>query len=691
MNLLPKWVLTNSYPAVFDSESATTIEMTAKIYAAMQELISDYNSFVDTVNQQIIEFLNDTNKTFEVFAAELRQEFQDFIDIVVLKIQSQDAHINEQTAIINEAVDYMKTNLSNTIDTMVDEWLTEHPEATTTVLNNSLTIDKMVIGTLGYVTPQMFGAVGDGIHDDTAAISQALALDIPLFFPAGTYLINIEPTSSHDERFFFSFSGSKTICGIKGKSIIKLGSNNGNESTYTGFSAIFSFTGTDSDIVIENITFDYNYDNNIPHHYISKNSGVEQNTQNCAVACYHTRDFIVKNCTFIEHSGTNCLNYRGDMNNSRTAQIILENNLFEKCGNPALYEEQPAYHDNSVISIHTDTRGLHNYEDSALIINNIFKGIGGNAFNACEVSTPKLVFSDNYIENFYIGCMPLANVQNVSSFIENNTFKNVHCGIKIWNAQTDYNAGVGIIGFKKLVIDNNDILINPKYWRSIPTYESMERVDAGGYYVGRYYSGMNFGGIMDCSIDHFSISNNNIECYYDDDMSDWNETSGYSFAAINFYRLFDTPQITAFSFNPYIKKLEIINNYIHGCYNSSIYVYTYPEINFFELSNNTIIESNRHPINESNGNRSPVEILFSGKTNYPDNSYIFSHNDIFKASGNVINIKQYTDGAIYLSFSPEADLSNSVFQFVNNPIVKQVYGEYKINGAAYGNVFTDIS
>lgn len=56
----------------------------------------------------------------------------------------------------------------------VTSWLNEHPEATTTVQDNSLTINKMVIGTLGYVTPEMFGAVGDGVTDDAKAIQNAI-------------------------------------------------------------------------------------------------------------------------------------------------------------------------------------------------------------------------------------------------------------------------------------------------------------------------------------------------------------------------------------------------------------------------------------------------------------------------------------------------------------------------------------
>lgn len=59
-------------------------------------------------------------------------------------------------------------------DRAVSNWLDEHPEATTTVQDKSLTIDKLVVGTLGYVTPDMFGAVGDGATDDTQSFIKML-------------------------------------------------------------------------------------------------------------------------------------------------------------------------------------------------------------------------------------------------------------------------------------------------------------------------------------------------------------------------------------------------------------------------------------------------------------------------------------------------------------------------------------
>ena len=75
-------------------------------------------------------------------------------------------------------------------DSAVTNWLNEHPEATTTVQDRSLTIDKMVIGTFGYVTPEMFGAKADGVTDDTQAIQMALNNNKRVCLNNKTYLVS---------------------------------------------------------------------------------------------------------------------------------------------------------------------------------------------------------------------------------------------------------------------------------------------------------------------------------------------------------------------------------------------------------------------------------------------------------------------------------------------------------------------
>ena len=61
----------------------------------------------------------------------------------------------------------------------VTKWLDKHPEATTTVQDGSIIEEKISVDFLSwikkdYVTPEMFGAVGDGVEDDTEAIRNAI-------------------------------------------------------------------------------------------------------------------------------------------------------------------------------------------------------------------------------------------------------------------------------------------------------------------------------------------------------------------------------------------------------------------------------------------------------------------------------------------------------------------------------------
>lgn len=102
MQLLPKWVLTNPLPSVFDTESGSVIEMTAKVYAAMNGLIEEYNAFADSVNAKISEFTAETEEQYNLFALDLRQEFQDFIDVINIKYQAQQTMIGDAIANMTE-------------------------------------------------------------------------------------------------------------------------------------------------------------------------------------------------------------------------------------------------------------------------------------------------------------------------------------------------------------------------------------------------------------------------------------------------------------------------------------------------------------------------------------------------------------------------------------------------------------
>lgn len=103
------------------------------------------------------------------------------------------------------SIDDLKSALDEAIEDFavptqeaVDNWLDNHPEATTTVQDGSLTeakfADSLKLKTINnYVTPEMFGAKGNGSADDTTAIQNSIneaALNgFPLYFAKKTYKV----------------------------------------------------------------------------------------------------------------------------------------------------------------------------------------------------------------------------------------------------------------------------------------------------------------------------------------------------------------------------------------------------------------------------------------------------------------------------------------------------------------------
>lgn len=76
----------------------------------------------------------------------------------------------------------------------VNTWLDEHPEATTTVQDGAITevklSDELKLKTIkDYVTPEMFGANGDGITDDSLAFQNAISFGAKKCVCKGIYKI----------------------------------------------------------------------------------------------------------------------------------------------------------------------------------------------------------------------------------------------------------------------------------------------------------------------------------------------------------------------------------------------------------------------------------------------------------------------------------------------------------------------
>lgn len=106
---LPHWVLTNTRPAFYDTESGTAIEQTALLYKKMEELIESYNQFVDEINKEIDEFISNSLVDQEEFELKINQMIYDLTRLLDTELKSQDTQIKD-------AVNYLKDNLNATVN-----------------------------------------------------------------------------------------------------------------------------------------------------------------------------------------------------------------------------------------------------------------------------------------------------------------------------------------------------------------------------------------------------------------------------------------------------------------------------------------------------------------------------------------------------------------------------------------------
>lgn len=78
----------------------------------------------------------------------------------------------------------------------VNAWIAANPDKMINLQDHSVGANKLAYGALNYVTPEMFGAAGDGITDDSAAIEAASAY-APVYCGDHTYLIDDDVTLVH--------------------------------------------------------------------------------------------------------------------------------------------------------------------------------------------------------------------------------------------------------------------------------------------------------------------------------------------------------------------------------------------------------------------------------------------------------------------------------------------------------------
>lgn len=161
---------------------------------------------------------------------------------------------------------------------------------------------------LPMITPQMYGAVGDGVHDDTAAIKNAIANNPnrTIFFPDGTYLISsiIFLNPANDKSVSLSFSKN---------AVVKASDSFANQYLFgIQFSGTYDYYADNAIIRIDGMQCDCNGKNFLTDGIVSSDYAYPFELTNCHIrnvgargiyimAGYHSNssDCVIRDCTFL--------------------------------------------------------------------------------------------------------------------------------------------------------------------------------------------------------------------------------------------------------------------------------------------------------------------------------------------------------------------------------------------------------
>lgn len=111
---LPQMALTDLQPCFYDIESKSTVDMVSKFYKYLQDFVDDYNKFVVDINTELEAFENSTNHDIEQFKCCVQELMNNYIESI-------DTKIDQQNLVIKNAVDYMKTNLQQSLENLMQE------------------------------------------------------------------------------------------------------------------------------------------------------------------------------------------------------------------------------------------------------------------------------------------------------------------------------------------------------------------------------------------------------------------------------------------------------------------------------------------------------------------------------------------------------------------------------------------
>lgn len=145
INFLAKTFLHANKPSFYDGDSASLLQLVSKLHGTMNEVIGEFNKLEKSLTESFEEFKETSSKDAEVFRVSIRQEFQDFIDIIELKVKG-----------INDAIESHNKTVENRLsaqDKKLEDLESSIVETATSVINQHIENGSLYVGVVEQIDP----------------------------------------------------------------------------------------------------------------------------------------------------------------------------------------------------------------------------------------------------------------------------------------------------------------------------------------------------------------------------------------------------------------------------------------------------------------------------------------------------------------------------------------------------------
>lgn len=293
-----------------------------------------------------------------------------------------------------------------------------------------------------YVTPQMYGAIGDGVTDDTAAFQEALNTGNNVFVP-----------TSNNEQYYI---GSELYITTSRQCLFSVENGRGGEeispTALTRNAIIFNHELTNgviistNGVIIANLTF--TNDNRSATHYVTAIKAAAVNNIDTDLSVKNCKFFTMK--TAVENTG------RG---------LLFEDNLVIACDNGVL-TDFPTPTGTGFSSPEYGNRALTVRNNRFHAIATLSVKIGGNYINSAEIIGNVLDVGRGFLQvDGSISSMTIAN--NVIHYCRQNNSININgdvTGLIIngnqFKGTTDAEINISTYGFIRFNGDAANVIIS---------------------------------------------------------------------------------------------------------------------------------------------------------------------------------------------------------------------------------------